>query len=81
MYEDKGTALGWDDEINNEESFELLPEGDYTFKVTKFERGRFDGSDKLPACNKATITCEVSDGTNKGTIADGLLLCSKMEWK
>ena len=40
----------WDSEINNESSeFVLLPEGDYDFTVEKFERGTFDGSDKLPA--------------------------------
>ena len=81
MVEDKGKVLGWDDEINNESSFELLPEGDYDFKVTKFERARFDGSDKLPACNKANVTFELTSKDGSGIVTEGFLLCEKMEWK
>lgn len=48
--------LGWDDEIEKDGSdFILLPEGDYNFTVTKFERGRFQGSAKMPACNQAKL--------------------------
>ena len=32
--------LGWDDEIQNEGGYEVLPEGDYTFRVEKFERAK-----------------------------------------
>ena len=47
---DNNYVFGWDDEINNESSdFVLLPEGDYDFTVDKFERARFDGSEKMPA--------------------------------
>ena len=48
--------LGWDDEIEKDGSeFVLLPEGDYNFTVKKFERARFAGSDKMPACNQAKL--------------------------
>lgn len=49
--------LGWDDEIEKDSGggFIVLPEGDYDFTVGKFERGRFKGSDKLPACNQAKV--------------------------
>lgn len=48
--------LGWDDEIEKDGlDFVLLPEGDYDFTVKKFERGRFQGSAKLPACNQAKL--------------------------
>ena len=34
-------AFGWDDEIKNDgPDFVLLPEGDYLFTVTGFERAR-----------------------------------------
>ena len=33
-------TLDWNDEINAENAFVLLPEGDYEFAVTKFEIGR-----------------------------------------
>lgn len=52
--------LGWDDEIEKDGSdFILLPEGDYDFTVTKFERGRFAGSAKMPACNQAKLELTV----------------------
>lgn len=48
--------LGWDDEIKKDGGdFVLLPAGDYNFTVTKFERGRFAGSAKMPACNQAKL--------------------------
>lgn len=48
--------LGWDDEIEKDGSdFIVLPEGDYNFTVAKFERGRFAGSAKMPACNQAKL--------------------------
>lgn len=52
--------LGWDDEIQKDGGeFIVLPEGDYNFTVTKFERGRFNGSAKLPACNQAKLEITV----------------------
>ena len=53
----QGNALGWDDDFEAQEStFVLLPEGDYWFEITKLEKGRHNGSDKVPPCNKAIIT-------------------------
>lgn len=52
--------LGWDDEIQKDGGeFVVLPEGDYNFTVTKFERGRFAGSEKMPACNQAKLEITV----------------------
>lgn len=52
--------LGWDDEIQKDGGeFIVLPPGDYDFTVTKFERGRFTGSDKMPACNQAKLELTV----------------------
>lgn len=52
--------LGWDDEIEKDGGeFVVLPPGDYNFTVTKFERGRFTGSDKMPACNQAKLELTV----------------------
>lgn len=52
--------LGWDDEIQKDGGeFILLPAGDYNFTVTKFERGRFAGSEKMPACNQAKLELTV----------------------
>ncbi len=73
------SELDWDSEISHDSEFVLLPEGEYDFTVTKFERGRHNGSDKLPACNKAVLTIEVTDGKNKATITHNLFLHQKTE--
>lgn len=72
--------LNWDDEILEESSFTLLPEGDYDFTVKSFKRGRHPGSAKLPACNKAELEITVDDGKgNIGTIFHNLFLHTKCE--
>lgn len=71
--------IGWDDSIENDNEFTLLPEGDYQFTVTKFERARHNGSEKLPPCNKAVLTLEVTDGVNRAQIVHNLFLHRKCE--
>ncbi|MNO23012.1 hypothetical protein D3C76_128040 [compost metagenome] len=53
--------LGWDDTIEKDGGggFVLLPAGDYNFTVAKFERSRFGGSEKMPACNQAKLELTV----------------------
>lgn len=75
-------VFDWDSEINNESTdFALLPEGDYDFTVEKFERGTFDGSDKLPACKKAIVTFTIWGENDKISITENFLLCEALEWK
>lgn len=70
----------WDDQILEESSgFELMPEGEYDFTVTKFERGRHTGSAKLPPCNKAILTLELSNAQASGSIIHNLFLHTKTE--
>lgn len=74
--------LDWDEEILNDgNEFTLLPEGDCSFEVKKFERGRHNGSEKLPACNKAVLTIELrSDETGEtATVEHNLFLHTKTE--
>lgn len=71
--------LDWDSEISHDSEYVLLPEGEYDFTVKKFERARHNGSPKLPACNKAVLTLEVTDGKNKATIEHNLFLHQKTE--
>lgn len=73
--------LGWDDEIEKDGSdFILLPEGDYDFTVAKFERGRFQGSSKMPACNQAKLELTVhSPEHGNVTIFHNLFLHTKTE--
>lgn len=74
-------TLDWNDEINAENAFVLLPEGDYEFAVTKFERGIQEQTDKLPRCNKAVITFTVFGENDEITLIENFQLCGKMEWK
>lgn len=79
MNDEMNRELGWEEEIENEGSENvLLPEGDYPFTVTKFERGRSKGSEKLPPCNMAILTIRLDDQT---TVTENLLLNKKLEWK
>ena len=75
-------AFGWDDEIENEDAFVLLPEGDYWFKIMKIDKGRYDGGPKISACPKAIVTLEIicPDGKTV-TLTEQLLLHQNVEWK
>lgn len=73
-------AYDWNDTIENDSTFTLLPEGVYPFTVTGFERGRHNGSAKLPACNKAVLTIAIDGGSlGTATITHNLFLHSKCE--
>ena len=76
-------CMDWNDSIENDGmEFITLDEGDYNFTVTGFERGRFPGSAKIPACNKAAITATVDAGN--GSVANvkfDLILYRSLEWR
>lgn len=75
--------LGWEDEIEQESEFILFPAGNYTFKVESFERQRFEGSEKMPACPVAVLKLTIiNNETGEQTkLEHRLLLHSKTEWK
>ena len=79
MNENIERELGWDDEIQKDSEFTLLPEGDYAFEVIAFERGRHNGSDKLPPCNKAVVTLEVGGDQAAARITHNLFLHTRTE--
>ena len=58
-------AYSWDEEVieNPQEQgeFVLLEPGDYEFEVTQMQRDRFEGSDKMSACNMAIVTIAVKN--------------------
>lgn len=75
--------LAWDDVIEKDgNDFVLLLEGDYFFKVTKFERKRFTPgpTSKLPPCNMAEVTISINtDDGQTANIIHSLFLHSKCE--
>ena len=80
-YQNDG-AFGWDDEIQNEDNFVLLTEGDYWFKIKKVDKGHYDGGAKISACPKAIVEFEITCPDGKTvTLTENFLLHQKMEWK
>lgn len=73
-------ALGWDDEIVDDPTeFTLLPAGDYEFTVIEVEKSRYDGGDKLPACNLAIVSCQFDTPHGKAIVKNRLYLHTKTE--
>lgn len=77
----KGKELGWDDSVEKGSDFILLPDGDYDFVIESFERGRFNGSDKAPACPRAELKVRVDTPEGVCIMNESLLLYDKMQWK
>ena len=70
--------MDWGDVIENDgQEFRILPEGEYDFTVSGFDRGRFPGSAKIPPCNKAVLTIN-ADGVD---VKADLILFKTLEWK
>ena len=74
--------MSWDDVLENDgQEFIVLPEGDYTYTVTGFERGQFPGGPKVPACPKATVTLTIDNELGAAIAKVDLLLYRTIEWK
>ena len=71
--------FSWEDEISNDQSFVLLPEGDYPFEVEGFTRARHPGSVKLPPCNKAELKIRINGPKGSAAVTHNLFLHSKCE--
>ncbi len=75
-----GRELDWDDTIEKDYSeFVPLPEGDYSFTVEDFERGRHNGSEKLPPCNKAVLKIRIENEEREVVLTHNLFLHTNME--
>lgn len=78
-----GGALDWNSEIVKDDEYELLPEGTYDFTIESFERGQFEGSDKMSRCPKAELSLTIiSPNSGRAVrVMDTLFLHSKAEWR
>ena len=82
MSEDyRGKEIGWDEEVEKGSEYTLLPAGDYDFTVESFERSRYEGSDKVPPCNRALLKIRIDDREGTTVMNESLLLYDKMQWK
>ena len=81
MSEDiRGKEMDWDDEVEVNE-YILLPEGDYDFVVESCERGRYEGSNKMPPCNRALLKIRIDAQEGTTVMNESLFLYDKMAWK
>ena len=83
MNETTGRELDWDEEIEyTENSFTLLPAGDYDFTIERFDRGRSKGEGKLPPCKMVTVyfILHAPDG-QETTVRENYILHTSLEWK
>lgn len=73
--------LGWDDTIEHDSEFVLLPAGEYDFTVKSVERGRYTPGPnaKLPPCNMATLVLNCTDGAQSADVRERLYLHSRCE--
>jgi hypothetical protein len=71
--------LGWDDAIEKDSEYILLPDGDYDFLVTDLKRDRYPGGDKLPTCNRATVYLTIDTPEGQAVIQHQLFLHTKTE--
>ncbi len=82
MSEDcRGKEIGWDEEVEKGSEYTLLPAGDYDFTVESFERSRYEGSDKVPPCNRALLKIRIDAQKGTTVMNESLLLYDKMQWK
>lgn len=73
MAGEENFVIGWEDEVENSSQFELIPDGDYWFEVTGFEREWWEPvnpeTSRIKACNQAnielTITWKNAEGKDK----------------
>ena len=76
----QGFELDWGSEIENDSpDFIVLPEGEYDFTVKCFERGRYNGGDKVGPCPKAMLTLSIDTPQGEALVNKDLLLHSKLE--
>lgn len=81
-YANNNVGMDWNDTIENDgQEFIILPDGDYNFVVSAFERGRFPGSAKMQACNKATLTLQVETAEGIASVRTDLILNRLVEWR
>ena len=82
MSEDyRGKEIDWDEEVEKGSEYTLLPAGDYDFTVESFERSRYEGSDKVPPCNRALLKIRIDAQEGTTVMNESLLLYDKMQWK
>lgn len=71
--------LNWDSTLENDGGVQILPAGNYWFRVLDWEKGKSSAK----KCDMAKVRLEVRDRTGeyKTRVTESLLLHSDFEWK
>ena len=72
-------AMDWEDTIENESNFRIIPEGDYSFTVSKLTRARYNGGAKIGPCPRAILDLDVVTPEGVVTVQHNLLLHTRCE--
>jgi hypothetical protein len=81
MEDIRGKEIGWDEAVEKGGDYITLPEGEYDFTVESFERGRYEGNEKVPPCNRALLKLRIESPQGTAYVNESLLLYDKMQWK
>ena len=74
--------MDWNDTISNDEQeFVILPEGEYSFTVIKYERREYKGSDKIPPCHMVLLTLEFDNDQGFASSTVPIILHRALETK
>lgn len=76
-------AYGFDEvvEVAPGEDSLLLEPGEYGFIVSKLERERYDGGEKMPPCNKAVVWLSIETPAGTARVRESFFLLSRFGWK
>lgn len=74
-------VFDWEDTIEKESGFIVLPDGDYEFLITDLERSQYEPGPnaKLPTCPMAIVHCEIDSPHGTVTLKNRLFLHSRTE--
>lgn len=83
QYNNFDHEIGWEDTIEKDSDFVLLPDGLYHFMVVGMERTRHtpnpQNPGKLPACNKAIVSIKIVANEGETELRHNLFLHSSTE--
>ena len=80
VYEGYDSIIG--EEADEGGGYNVLPDGDYLFKVAAIEKQRHPGSDRIPPCPMVVLTLDVDGGeSGQGRAWLRLYMAKKQSWK
>ena len=80
---DNSQAFSWDDVVNESE-LEVLPDGDYSFTVTAFEKAWFEPKSpdsKIKSCHQANVEFTIKWVNDKGVERENKLVYKLKLWR